>query len=50
MMVVYCRSLGWMFSCFVLVDEVPLLVCDPEEGVEVDVTIVVHDSVLDYDF
>ena len=24
MMVVYCRSLGWMFSCFVLVDEVLL--------------------------
>ena len=21
MMVVYCRSIGWMFLCFVLVDE-----------------------------
>ena len=27
-----------------------LLVCDPEEGVEFDVTLVVYDSVLDCDF
>ena len=44
--VALCDSFFFFFLGFVLC----IAGCDPEEGVEFDVTLVVYDSVLDCDF